>query len=390
MLLTMLPSSLKRRLPFIWRAGNKSRCTLFSQLSKALNTDLSQITIGFGIVGMMAGAVMLLSLPALAAESGSSTNKSGVAVDVAGLEGRVKIDGSSTVYPITEAAAEEFQAKAAKVKITIGISGTGGGFKKFVAGETDINNASRPIKSSEQDKATSAGIKVVELPVAYDGLSVVVHPKNDWVSELTTDQLNKLWEPGSKIKLWSDLNPKWPSRAIKLYGPGADSGTFDYFTEKVNGKSRASRSDYTASEDDSVLVKGVSRDKDSLGYFGFAYYEENKEKLKVLALKDGDNKGVPPNPDTIVDGSYYLARPVFIYVSSQAAKKPSVKAFVEFYLTEAKNLTRDVGYVALSDSAYGRALDKFRKFTLEGDLPNASADHNSKGSSVDSGEKKSK
>lgn len=316
---------------------------------------------------------------ALLASGDKSATQKALQQKPAALEGRIKIDGSSTVYPITEATAEEFQKTYKNIKITIGVSGTGGGFKKFIAEETDINNASRAIKASEQTKADQRQLRACELPVAYDGISVVVHPQNNWVDSLTTEQLAKIWEPESSVKLWSDIDPSWPKRAIKLYGPGADSGTFDYFTEQVNGKSRASRSDYTASEDDSVLVKGVSKDKDSLGYFGFAYYEENKDKLKVIALQQKDQKAVAPTIQSIADGTYFLARPVFIYVSHGSAQKVAVKTFVEFYLNHAKNLAQDVGYIPLSDSAYGRALTKFQQFAGQ---PSSSKEEKTQGAAA--------
>lgn len=281
------------------------------------------------------------------------------------LTGSVKVDGSSTVYPITEAVAEEFQAKYPKVKVTVGVSGTGGGFKKFLAKEIDINNASRTIKDKEVKTAAENKLGYTELPVAYDGISVVINPKNTWAKELTMDQLKKIWEPGSKVKKWSDVDPKWPDREIKLYGPGADSGTFDYFTKKVNGKSRASRSDYTASEDDNVIVTGVSGSLDGLGYFGYAYYEENKNKLGVVALSK-TGKAVAPNMDTIAKATYPLARPIFIYVSHYSAKKPEVAAFVEFYLKNANTLAKEVGYIPMADSSYARALTKFLSSAKKG------------------------
>ena len=278
------------------------------------------------------------------------------------LTGSIKIDGSSTVYPISEAVAEEFQSVHPKIKVTIGVSGTGGGFQKFIAQEIDINNASRKIKSSEVESAKSKSLSFIELPVAYDGISVVVHKSNNWINAISVNDLKKIWSPDSKIIMWSDINPDWPKRKIKLYAPGADSGTFDYFTEKINGKSRLSRSDYTASEDDSVLIKGVSGDKDSLGYFGYAYYEEHKNKLKSLAIIDPNTpeKKVFPSHKSIADGSYYLSRPIFIYVSSKKAIEEHIKAFVIFYLTNAASLVKSVGYIPMSDSAYNRALSKLK------------------------------
>ncbi|HSW64137.1 MAG TPA: PstS family phosphate ABC transporter substrate-binding protein [Dissulfurispiraceae bacterium] len=277
----------------------------------------------------------------------------------------IKIDGSSTVYPISEAVAEEFQkAKKGAVKVTVGISGTGGGFKKFCRGETDIANASRPILKKEIDECAKAGIEFIELPIAYDAISVVVNPKNDWIKYLTVADLKKMWEPdaGGKVKTWKDVRPEWPDVKLRLYGPGADSGTFDYFTEAINGKSKSSRSDFTASEDDNVLVNGVAGDKGGLGYFGLAYYETNKNKLKLVAI-DGGKGPVSPSSRTVMDGTYTpLSRPVFIYVSKKAAEaKPEVKEFVDFYLKNGGMLARQVKYVELPANGYKLAQERFAK-----------------------------
>ena len=280
-----------------------------------------------------------------------------------GLFGKIRINGSSTVFPITEAVAEEFQKLHRKVRVTVGISGTGGGFKKFATGQTDINDASRPIKGKEKDKAEKNGIDYIDLPVAYDGLSVVVNPKNEFLDYLTVTELRKIWQPGSTVKNWNDVRPDWPNKPIKLYGPGADSGTFDYFTKKINGKSQASRSDYTASEDDNVLVMGVAGDTYSLGYFGYAYYKENQDKLKVVAIDGGDGP-IKPSETTINDGTYKpLSRPIFIYVSNKAAKRPVIKEFVSFYLKNATVLSKEVGYVPLPDTKYQQLLDQFEKWS---------------------------
>jgi phosphate transport system substrate-binding protein len=284
------------------------------------------------------------------------------------LKGTVKVDGSSTVFPITEAVAEEFGMlkKHRRVRVTVGISGTGGGFKKFLAGETDINNASRSIKQKEIDKARKNGVKYIELPVAYDGLSVVVNKKNTWVDYLTVAELHKIWKRGSTVKTWKDIRPNWPDLKIQLYGPGTDSGTFDYFTEVINGKSQVSRSEFTKSEDDNVLVKGVAGDKGSLGYFGFAYYVENKDKLKVVPIKQGNKKPVAPTMTTINNGSYApLSRPIFIYVNLQSAKRPEVREFIRFYLNNAKELVKEVGYVPLLDRDYRKYLDQFENDFLK-------------------------
>jgi phosphate transport system substrate-binding protein len=281
----------------------------------------------------------------------------------------VKIDGSSTVYPISEAVAEEFQkAKRGAVKVTVGISGTGGGFKKFCRGETDISDASRPILQKEMKACADAGIRYIELPVAYDALTVVVNPKNTWIKEFRVEELKKMWEPGAqgKITNWKQVNAAWPDRALKLFGPGADSGTFDYFTDAINGKEKASRGDYTASEDDNVLVQGVSRDVGGIGYFGLAYYVENKDKLKAVPIVNkGTTKAVMPSIETVMDGTYQpLARPIFIYVSEKGMARPEVREFVEYYMAHAATLSRQVGYVPLGKQHYDLALKNFKNKKL--------------------------
>lgn len=268
----------------------------------------------------------------------------------------VKVDGSSTVFPITEAVAEEFQkANKGAIQVTVGVSGTGGGFKKFCRGEIDIADASRPILKKEMDACKAAGIKYFELPIAYDALTVVVNPKNDWAKTMTVAELKKMWEPAAKgvVTMWSDVKPGWPAAPMKLFGPGADSGTFDYFTEAINGKSKASRPDFTASEDDNVLVTGVSRDKYALAYFGYAYYVENQKKLNAVAIVNKEGKAVLPSKVAVEDGSYNpLARPIFIYVNAASMQKPEVKEFVEFYLTHGGKLAAEVKYIALPKVAY--------------------------------------
>ena len=274
----------------------------------------------------------------------------------------IKIDGSSTVYPITEAVAEEFQ-KAQKIKVTVGESGTGGGFKKFCRGETDISNASRPISQKEIDACKEAGVQFIELPIAYDALTVVVNSKNDWVKSITVDELKKIWGPGSNVKNWKDVNPAYPDKKMGLYGPGTASGTFDYFSEAINGKSKAHRTDYTPSEDDNVLVQGVSSNAGGMAYFGMAYYEANKDKLRAIpvAVKTG-SPGVLPSVKTVEDGSYQpLARPIFIYVNATAAAfKPEVKAFVNFYLENAPALVKEVKYVPLPTADYTAVKEHFK------------------------------
>lgn len=271
------------------------------------------------------------------------------------LKGTVSLDGSSTVFPISEAVAEEFLSVQPRVRVTVGVSGTGGGFKKFLANEIDINDASRPIKAKELEIAKQKGIEFIELPVAYDGLSVVVNINNHWVDNLSVAELKKIWQPGSTVKNWSDVRSGWPNDPIRLYGPGTDSGTFDYFTETINGKSGASRPDYTANEDDNALVRGISGDLNSLGYFGYAYFVANQDKLKLVAV-DGGSGPVLPTPMTINNGTYApLSRPIFIYLRKQALDRPEVKAFAGFYIDSAPQLASEVGYIPLPKAAYTAA-----------------------------------
>ena len=266
----------------------------------------------------------------------------------------IKIDGSSTVFPITEAVAEDFQNANRGVRVTVGISGTGGGFKKFCAGEIDIVDASRPIKEEEIAACKSKGISYAPVQVGMDALTIVVNPQNSAVNSITIAQLKKMWEPAAQgtIKKWNQVNPSWPDAPLTLYGPGADSGTFDYFTEIINGKAKESRGDYTASEDDNVLVQGVAGDKFGLGFFGLAYFEENADKLKLIAV-DGGEGPVAPSIETVSNGTYSpLSRPLFIYVNSTAAKKKETTKFVEFYLQNAPVLCEEVGYVPLPETEY--------------------------------------
>ncbi len=276
----------------------------------------------------------------------------------------IQIDGSSTVFPITEAVAEEFQkAKKGAVKVTVGIAGTGGGFKKFCRGETDISDASRPILKQEMATCKNANIQYIELPVAYDALTVMVNPKNDWVKSLAIADLKKMWEPAAqgKVTSWNQVRSEWPNAPLKLFGPGADSGTFDYFTEAIVGKAKSSRGDFTASEDDNVLVQGIANDRNALGYFGFAYYIENQKKLKAAAIDAGKGP-VLPSAKTVEDGTYQpLSRPIFIYVSKKSLDKPEVKEFVEFYLKNGPALIKQVKYIALPPNAYTMGLDHVKK-----------------------------
>jgi phosphate transport system substrate-binding protein len=281
----------------------------------------------------------------------------------ASSQSMIKIDGSSTVFPIAEAVAEEFQiSKRGKVRVTVGIAGTGGGFKRFCRGETDVSNASRPILTEEMEACRKAGVKYLELPVAFDALTVVVNPKNDWVKSLTVADLKKMWEPSAqgRVTRWNQIRPEWPNEPLVLYGPGADSGTFDYFTEAVNGKSKASRGDFAASEDDNVIVQGVESNKNALGYFGYAYYNANKERIRAVPVVNKAGKPVMPSIAAVNDGSYEpLSRPLFIYVSEAATKRPEVQEFINFYLTDGAELAKEVGYVPLPEEAYRIAREHF-------------------------------
>lgn len=281
------------------------------------------------------------------------------------LQGEIKIDGSSTVYPITEAVAEEFRVEQPDVKVTVGVSGTGGGFKKFGRGEIDINDASRPIKEQEAATCNENNIRYVDLKIAYDGLVIVLNKENTWVDHFTVAELKKIWEPEAqeKITKWNQIRASWPAEDFHLYGPGVASGTYDYFTEAIVGKSGSSRGDYTASEDDNVLVQGVSGDKNGIAFFGLAYYEENKERLKLVPVDNGKGP-VTPSVETVKDGTYApLARPVFVYVADAAAKRAEVSAFVSFYLNNAATLVTDVGYIPLTAEEYQRESAKFKGFS---------------------------
>jgi phosphate transport system substrate-binding protein len=287
----------------------------------------------------------------------------------------VKVDGSSTVFPITEAVAEEFQsAKKGAVNVTVGVSGTGGGFKKFCRGETDVQDASRPIQTSgdlakpgEMETCKAANIKYFELPIAFDAIAIVVNKSNTWLDSVSVEDLKKIWSPDAqgKIMKWKDVNPKWPDVQLRLYGAGADSGTFDYFTEAVVGKAKSSRGDYTASEDDNVLVKGVAGEKGALGFIPYSYYESNKATLKLVAVTDKGKKPVLPSRQTVESGTYApLSRPIFIYVNEASFKKAEVKDFVEFYIKNAERLVNDVKYIPLPSEAYKMASEHLTKSKL--------------------------
>ena len=334
---------------------------------------------GMLVLGMIAVALIAIacgsdSEPAAQSQAGTQTasgsqqqrvaqpqagtqTASGSQQQRAELGGTIEIDGSSTVFPITEAVAEEFNKVASNVRVNVGVSGSGGGFKRFTVGEIDISDASRSIKEVEATIAEENGIEYFEFLVGVDGLSVMVSPQNDFVECLTVEQLHEIWKPESIIQNWSDLDPAWPDRKVNLYGPGTDSGTFDYFTEEVNGESGLSRADYTASEDDNVLVQGINGDRNSLGYFGYAYYAENMDKLKLVAVDSGEGC-MSPSVESIADGSYSpLSRPLFIYVSKESLARPEVREFVKFYMENGADLTAEVGYVPLSAQEYQRNLE---------------------------------
>jgi len=316
--------------------------------SRPSNLLPPSLVLRFGLVAALAFAVTLTGC------GGSSTES-------------VSVDGSSTVFPLTEAVAEEFMKENSGARVNVGVSGTGGGFSKFLRGETAINDASRPIAQNEIERAASSGIEFIEIPVAYDGLAVLVHPDNDWVDCLTVDELQRIWEPNSSIDRWSDIRDEFPDRRVDLYAPGTASGTYDYFTEAIVGESGASRSDFTASEDDNVLVQGIKGTEGALGYFGLAYYENNADELKALSIDpDERNSGascVRSSAETVKNGTYRpLSRPLFIYVNPDKLT-PTVEDFVAFYLENAGELARDVEYVGLPDAAYQLALQRFQDRT---------------------------
>lgn len=280
------------------------------------------------------------------------------------LLGTIKVDGSSTVFPITEAVAEEFRTVEPKVKVTVGVSGTGGGFKKFSRGETNLSNASRPIKAKEAAACDENNINYLELEVAYDGLAVLVNPANDWVDSFTVEELKKIWEPTAQgtIMKWNQIRPEWPNEEIHLFGPGTASGTYDYFSEAICGKKVGTRGDYTASEDDHVLVQGIAGDKYSLGFFGLAYYAENKDKLSLIGVHNG-TEIVKPSLETVKNGTYKpLSRPLFVYVNSTSVKSPEVVEFVNFYIDNAGELSKDVGYIPLPEEKYNAQKENFKTF----------------------------
>ena len=304
----------------------------------------------FGKIGLAFGTILLFAC-------GGGNEK-------AALSGSIRIDGSSTVYPITEAVAEEFRADQPAVEVTIGVSGTGGGFKKFGKGEIDICDASRLIKSKEADACSQNNIDHIGLSVAYDGLAVLVHPKNTWVDHFTTAELNKIWNPAAQgtILYWDQIREGWPHEEFHLFGPGTASGTYDYFAEEICGKDVGTRGDYTASEDDNVLVQGIATDKNGLGFFGLAYYQENKDKLKLVGIDNGSGV-IAPSMETVSNGTYApLSRPIFIYVSSKAAENAEINEFVNYYLDMAPSLVAEVGFIPLTNDEYALEKTKYADF----------------------------
>ena len=308
----------------------------------------------------LAIVMSLVSVAGMFAACGGAEN-GGTGNEGTSLAGEIKVDGSSTVAPITEAMAEEFNIENKDVKIPVGVSGTGGGFKRFVVGETDIQDASRTIKDSEIEKAKANNVTYTDLIVAYDGVTVAVSKENDFVDTLTVEELKKLWEPESKIKTWNDIRSEWPKEEIKLYTPGPDSGTFEFFTEEITGEARAMRSDVNPSEDDNVLVQGVAGDKNAIGFFGFSYYTENADKLKAVKI-DAGKGAVEPTFDNIKDGKYApLSREIFIYVNNASLDRPEVNDFIEFYLSNAEVIVPEVGYIPLTAEDYTKELKKIQK-----------------------------
>ncbi|MEZ5318652.1 MAG: PstS family phosphate ABC transporter substrate-binding protein [Vicinamibacterales bacterium] len=315
-------------------------------------------------------AATLLSAVTIAACGGASERAESAVI---------AIDGSSTVFPISQAVAEDFQRENPAIRVTVAESGTGGGFQKFCRNETAISDASRPVKATEAELCAGAGISYVELPVAYDGLAVVVSHSNTWVNSMTVEELHKLWEPAAQgqIKRWNQIRADWPDAEIHLFGPGTASGTFDYFTEAINGKAQESRGDYTASEDDNVLVQGIAGDPNALGYFGLAYFEQNQDKLKLVPVDDGnpDNGAGPiaPSIETVRNGTYRpLSRPLFIYANTKALERPEVQKFVEFYMKLDDALIREVGYVPLAPAEQDLVRKRWAARTTGSMFTNAS------------------
>jgi phosphate transport system substrate-binding protein len=309
---------------------------------------------------VLASGIGVHALPARAQETDLST-----------LSGEIVSDGSSTVGPLTQAVAEEFNAQAPNVQISVDISGTGGGFERFCAGETDVQNASRAIEEDEIATCAENGVDWYEFEVAYDGLTVVTNKENTWLTCMTTDQLKQLWQKESPAKTWADLNPEYPADTVNLYGPGTDSGTFDFFVETILGEDEI-REDFTPSEDDNVLVEGVAGDVNALGYFGLAYYEANTDTLNAVAIDKGDGTCVTPSPETVQDGTYApLSRPLYVYVKNESLQRPEVQEFVRFYLSQAPALAAEVGYVASPDEAYAEDMASFEDAISGSGMPDS-------------------
>lgn len=324
------------------------------------------IMLGTSVARAAFAAVAVFALSACGGESAPASGASGE---------QISVDGSSTVFPLAEAAAESFTRNATgAARVTVGESGTGGGFRKFCRGEIIIANASRPITTGEIEACAAAGVQFVEIPIAFDGISVVVHPSNP-INAITMEDLHRIWAPGTErnVMRWNQINPSWPNAAFQLFGPGTASGTFDFFTEAVNGAARASRTDYTPSEDDNVIIQGVSGNADSMGYFGYAYYDQNRQRVKALSIN-----GIAPSPETIADGSYPLARPMFVYVNAQALRRPQVRRFMLYFLEHAAALSPEVGYVPLPPEAYATYAERVTNI----EIGTAFAGHNEVGLSI--------
>ena len=326
------------------------------------NKALSSTTVAASLlvltVGFISGYMLATSLSQgqVVTITVTAQTPDGFTVTPQELRGDIIIDGSSTVYPITEAVAEAFMELFPDVSVTVGISGTGGGFKRFVTGESDVNDASRRIEELEMEIARENGVEWIEIPIAIDGLTVAVNMANDWVDCLTIEELKAIWEPGSRVRRWNDVRPEWPDAEIRLYGPGPDSGTFDFFTAKVVGREKASRTDYVASEDDNVLVAGLEAEKYALGYFGYAYYVENRDRIRAVPI-NADGECVEPSDETIKSFQYPLSRPIFIYVNKEYfEQKPHLQRFVYFYLEKAEGFVEQVGYTPFSELYYRRAV----------------------------------
>ena len=314
-------------------------------------------------IALLLGLLALLAAGCGRDDDNASNGTTTAASGDSDLSGRVQADGSSTVGPLTTAAAERFQQQNSRVQVTVGVSGTGGGFERFCRGETDLSNASRPIKDEEAKLCQDAGVEPVEFQVANDALTVVVNPENDWATCLTVEQLKTIWEPGSKVKNWNQVDSSFPDQRMQLFGAGTDSGTFDYFTDAINGEEGASRSDYSATEDDNVTVQGVSGETGALGYFGFSYFEENQDSLKALEI-DGGEGCVAPSVENAQNGTYQpLSRPLFVYVKKESLAKPEVEAFMQFMLDNATEIAEQAQFVPLTDAQLTKAQSDLESAT---------------------------